>query len=85
MNWFEKFIAVRLFKWAVGKLDGYKSYIGGASIIFGGIGIALMGIQDGDYVEMSGGVIAVGKGLETIGAAHKMEKQTAALLEAAKK
>ena len=75
MNWFERFILKRLFNYVAGKLDGYKTYLGGAAVILGGFGFIAHGLSAGNYDEAVAGFIAVGKGLQDIGIGHKLEKQ----------
>ncbi len=74
MNWFERFFLKRIFSWAVKKLDGHKTVLGGTAMLLSGAALALQGIANGDYDNTAIGIGLAGKGLEGIGLAGKFEK-----------
>jgi len=79
MNWFERFFLKRIFNWACKKVDGHKTKLGGTAMILSGAALFLQGIANADYDNAALGVGLAGKGLEGIGLAGKLEKQTAVL------
>ncbi len=54
-------------------MGGWKTWIGGLSLIFSGLALALKEIKEGTY-SFQEAVVLIGQGFAVIGIGHKIEK-----------
>ena len=55
-------------------MKGWKTWAGGAGLIFTGIGVILKGFSEGTFDGMTEGIGLISSGLAVIGIGHKIEK-----------
>ncbi len=55
-------------------MKGWKTKLGGVSMILTGLGMAIKGLLEGEGDSITEGVSLLGMGLAAIGIGHKIEK-----------